>query len=80
MQVAIEEQRELQDFVSRASAGEDIVLTRGGRAVARIVPEKPEAAQQAQADAAERLIAFFEKGYDLGGVRINRDELYDRGY
>jgi hypothetical protein len=29
--------------------------------------------------AVQELASFLKKGIDLGGVRVNRDELYDRG-
>lgn len=65
-------------YVAAAEAGERIVLTRRGRAVAQIVPAGDIAAQTRRRAAVRRLLARLEQGLDLGGVRFQRDELYDR--
>lgn len=26
----------------------------------------------------ERMVAMLDRGFDLGGLKVNRDELYDR--
>jgi prevent-host-death family protein len=42
MQVSVSEAKgQLTELVRRAEAGEEVVLTRHGHAVARLVPEKP---------------------------------------
>jgi prevent-host-death family protein len=67
-------------LIAEVEAGEQVVLTRRGRPVARIVPETPRkrmltAEQQA---AYERMVERLRRGYDLGGLKVNRDEIYDR--
>ncbi len=79
MQVALENEQALSAYVTRANAGEEVVLTREGRPVARIIPEQTEADQQHSASV-DRLMTLLVSGYDLGGVRVDRDELYDRGH
>ena len=67
-------------LIAEVEAGEQVVLTRRGRPVARIVPETPrkrELTPEQQA-ARDRLIARMRKGYHLGGLKVNRDESYDR--
>jgi hypothetical protein len=44
------------------------------------VPYNEKEARDYQHEAAvQELASFLKKGIDLGGVRVNRDELYDRG-
>jgi antitoxin (DNA-binding transcriptional repressor) of toxin-antitoxin stability system len=55
-------------------------VTRRGRPVARIVPAQPPGERQLtpeQEAALERTRQRLEKGWDLGGGKFNRDELYD---
>jgi prevent-host-death family protein len=66
--------------VRAVEAGESFVITRRGKPVARLVPVEtgkrvltPE--QQA---ARERARERMQRGWDLGGVKFNRDELYER--
>ena len=67
-------------LIAEVEAGEQVVLTRRGRPVARIVPEAPRkrGLTPDQQAAHERLMALFRRGYHLGGLKVNRDEIYDR--
>ena len=61
-------------------AGAEIVVTRRGQPVARIVPAQPPGERRLTAEqeaALERTRQRLEKGWDLGGGKFNRDELYD---
>ena len=61
-------------------AGTEVVVTRRGRPVARIVPVQAARERQLtpeQEAALERTRQRLEKGWDLGGGKFNRDELYD---
>lgn len=67
-------------YVRAVEQGEAFVITRRGKPVARLLPMEsgrrvltPE--QQA---ARERARERMRKGWDLGGLKFNRDELYDR--
>ena len=67
-------------LIAEVEAGEQVVLTRRGRPVARIVPEarkKRELTPEQQA-AYERLVALMNRGHRGGGQGVNRDEIYDR--
>jgi prevent-host-death family protein len=58
--------------------GEEVVITRRGRPVARLAPIEaaPDADRQAEID---RIIARLREGVDLGEpVSWTRDELYER--
>ena len=61
-------------------AGAEILVTRRGQPVARIVPAHPSGERRLtpeQEAALERTRQRLEKGWDLGGGKFNRDELYD---
>ena len=55
-------------------AGDEVVITRRGRPVAKLSPY-PEVPPE-RAAAAERLMARLRRGARLGGVRVDRDEIY----
>ncbi len=61
-------------------AGTEFLVTRRGRPVARIVPAAPPGERQLtpeQEAALERTRRRLTKGWNLGGAKFNRDELYD---
>jgi len=67
------------------ASGHRLELVRGGKAIAEIVPvvdeiefvstPKTDAERRA---AVERFMSWMDKGIDLKGLRVDRDELYDR--
>ena len=65
--------------IREVEAGEEITITRRGEPVARIVPIRKgrRVLTPEQEAALERTRKRMEKGWHLGGVRVNRDELYD---
>ena len=65
-------------LLAQVEAGEEIMITRRGVAVARMLPVRRPLQGAAREAAIKRAIALMEKGIDLGGLRIKRDELYDR--
>jgi len=68
-----------QDFsrlLAEAAAGEEIIITRRGAAVARLGPARPETLKADRQAAVERLLGSLDLA--LGNVRFRRDELYDR--
>lgn len=65
-------------YVAAAEAGERIVLTRRGKAVAQLVPAADAAAHARKRAAYKRFLDRLHRGLDLGGVTFARDELYDR--
>ena len=66
-------------LIREVEGGEDIVITRRGRPVARLVPHREDkTADPEWAAAYERMMAHLKRGAPLGGLRVRRDELYDR--
>jgi prevent-host-death family protein len=58
--------------------GEEVVITRRGKPVARLAPIAAAADAERQAEI-DRIIAHFREGVDLGEpVAWTRDELYER--
>jgi prevent-host-death family protein len=77
---AREANQQFSRILRDVEAGAEIVVTRRGRPVARIVPAQPSGERQLtpeQEAALERTRQRLEKGWDLGGGKFNRDELYD---
>ncbi len=66
-------------LVREVERGEDFLITRRGRPVARLVPHTADrTADPEWAAAHRRMMARLKEGASLGGLRIGRDELYDR--
>ena len=65
-------------LLREAAAGEEIVITRWGEPVAKLVAVNSDILDKRRKRAAERLIRRLKKGVNLGGLRVSRDELYDR--
>lgn len=73
---AFEAKSKLGQLLDRVQAGEEIVITRRGRPVARLVPPSP-AFNRERARAAAAEIRAMSKGVTLGGISIR--ELIDEG-
>jgi prevent-host-death family protein len=65
--------------VAEVEAGESLILLRRGKPVARIVPFDEEPSDPRHEAAVKKLAAFLKQRHNLGGVKVNREELYDRG-
>jgi prevent-host-death family protein len=64
--------------IREVEAGEEITITRRGEPVARLIPMRRNRVLTPEQEAAlVRTRKRMEKGWHLGGVRVNRDELYD---
>lgn len=67
----------LSELVDRAEAGRETVITRRGRAVARLVPAKRARAKSGNAEVIDSIIRF-SKTLRIKG-RVNLRELIDEG-
>ncbi len=71
-----------QDFsrlIKEVEQGEGILITRRGRPIARLVPHTTDrTADPEWAAAYRRMMARLDEGASLGGLRVRREELYDR--
>jgi prevent-host-death family protein len=67
--------------IAEVEAGESLILVRRGKPVARIVPFSEKEPRDPKHEAAvKKLAAFLKEGLDLGGIKVNREDLYDRGH
>jgi len=66
-------------LLQAVAGGEEVVITRRGKPVARLAPIGPAAPDAARAAEIDRLIEHWREGVDLGPpVSWTRDELYER--
>jgi len=74
-----EANQQFSKLVQEVEQGESVVITRRGKPVARLSPQPADKMDDPEWRAAyERMVETFREGADLGGLKINRDELYDR--
>lgn len=66
-------------YIRQVEAGEEIVITRRGAPVARLLPASGKRVLTPQQQAARRrAFARMKKGWPLGIGKFDRDSLYDR--
>lgn len=71
--------QEFSRLVKDVERGEAFLITRRGHPVAKLVGYAGDkSSDPAWASAYRRMIARLEEGARLGGLRVNRAELYDR--
>jgi prevent-host-death family protein len=77
---AREANQQFSRILRDVEAGAEVLVTRRGQPVARIVPAQPPGERRLtpeQEAAHARSMARLRKGWHLGGSKFNRDELYD---
>ena len=75
-----EANQHLSRYLERVEQGAEIIITRRGKAIARVLPiEAQPQLSGAQRDARERLRERMSRGYALGGARVDREVLHERG-
>ncbi|MCP3665866.1 MAG: type II toxin-antitoxin system prevent-host-death family antitoxin [Gammaproteobacteria bacterium] len=79
-QVPIREvNQHLSRYIEIAEQGEEIIITKRGRPVARLSAVKlDQKLSEEQEKALLRSLARMRKGYNLGGQSFDRDELHER--
>lgn len=79
MQVAVEDQEQLLASLDQVAQGEEVVLTRTGVPVARVVPIPKPRLEGAEREAAiQRLEKLLRKGIPLGGIAPTKEEMHAR--
>jgi prevent-host-death family protein len=76
-QVGARDQR-FSKLLAEVAGGREIVITRHGKPVARLVPVSARQESAERADAIKRLRARMKRGLSLGGAKFNRDEVCPR--
>lgn len=75
---AREANQQFSRLLGEVAAGEEVVITRRGRPVATLTPYRARPMTPEREAAIERMVARMRKGANLGGIRVNREEIYDR--
>ena len=71
--------QEFSRLIREVERGESVVITRRGRPIARLVPHSADkTADPDWAEAYRAMMARMEEGASLGGLKVVREELYDR--
>jgi prevent-host-death family protein len=65
-------------LLAEVAKGKEIVITRHGKPVARLVSVENTAAAKKREAAIRRMMRRLEKGVPLGGLRATRDEMHER--
>jgi prevent-host-death family protein len=70
--------QQLSRCIREVEAGEEFVITRKGKPVARLIPTDGKRALTPEQEAARaRALAVMTKGWPISAGPLNRDELYD---
>ena len=71
--------QEFSRLIREVERGEGVLITRRGRPVAKLIPHRDDKTADPEWMAAyARMMAQLDEGASLGGLKISRDELYDR--
>ena len=65
-------------LLADAASGEEIVITRHGRPVAKLVPHSDPTDNKEREAAIERMVKGMERGLPLGNIKWRREEIYER--
>ncbi len=69
----------LSKYIQLLKEGDEIVITKHGKAVAKLVSiSEKKTLNASQHEALQRLTNRINTGYHLGGQGINRDQLHER--
>lgn len=71
--------QEFSRLVREVERGESFLITRRGRPVAKLVPHTADqAADPGWTISYKRMMARLDEGASLGGLRVERENIYDR--
>ena len=71
--------QEFSKLIKEVEHGEGFLITRRGHPIAQLVPHRPDkTTDPAWAQAYRRMLARLEEGAALGGLTVEREDLYDR--
>ena len=71
--------QEFSRLIREVEHGQGILITRRGRPIAKLLPHRADKAEDPEwAAAYARMMAQLGEGASLGGLKVTRDELYDR--
>ena len=71
--------QEFSRLIRDVERGEGVLITRRGRPIAKLMPHSADkTADPEWAAAYRRMMGLLQEGASLGGLKIGREELYDR--
>ena len=66
-------------LIKEVERGEGFMITRRGHPFAKLIPHSPDkTADPDWADAYRRMMKRLDEGASLGGLKVKREDLYDR--
>lgn len=65
-------------LLAAAAAGEEFVITRRGTPVAKLVPVTGRDADEERQAAGRRMMRRMRQGARLGGIKVPREQIYQR--
>lgn len=75
---AREANQHFSKLLAEVADGQEVVITRRGKPVARLSPVGTAKDRKRREAAIKRMIAHLERGVNLGGIRATRDEMHER--
>lgn len=75
---AREANQKFSKLLAEVAGGQEVVITKRGVPVARLVAVRGQARDRKRAAAIKRMVANLKKGLPLGGRRFTRDEMHER--
>ncbi|MGH6932416.1 MAG: type II toxin-antitoxin system Phd/YefM family antitoxin [Dongiaceae bacterium] len=75
---AREANQKFSKLLAEVAGGQEVVITKRGVPVARLVAIRGQVQDRKRAAAIKRMVANLKKGLPLGGRRFTRDEMHER--
>lgn len=80
MQIGLREANQhLAQYIHSVEQGEEIIITRRGKAVARLIPEPTKRVlTKHQQEIKKQMMTALRRGSNFKAFKIDREEIYDR--
>ena len=75
---AREANQSFSKLLGEAARGEEVIITKRGKPVAKLVSVEKGSSDEERQRAIERMVKRMHRGIDLGGRTFTRDEMHER--
>ena len=75
---AREANQSFSKLLGEAARGEEVIITKRGKPVAKLVSVEKGSSDEERQRAIERMVKRMRRGIDLGGRAFTRDEMHER--
>ena len=75
---AREANQSFSKLLGEAAGGEEVIITKRGKPVAKLVPVEKGVSDEERERAIERMMKRLRRGVNLGGRPFTRDEMHER--